>query len=103
MSVPALIPLDVMMFEPILNNMVSSYIEFVKNNNSTKVALAKIDSEMQIAISKIQEKANRAGEIVQVCSDMMQKTLINTSLTFEQQTALIDKFTTTMLDTLDKF
>lgn len=89
--------------EPTVNNLVSSYIKIVENNNSTKVALAKIDSDMQIAISKIQNKAGSVGGVIQVCSNMMQNGLNNSSLTFEQKTALIDKFTTAMLDALDKF
>ena len=88
--------------EPSINNLVSSFIKIVENNNSTKVALAKIDSDMKIADSSIQLKADNVGGIIQVCSNMMQNSLNNSSLTFEQQTALIDKFTTTMLDALGK-
>ena len=88
--------------EPSINNLVSSFIKIVENNNSTKVALAKIDSDMKIAVSSIPLKADNVGGIIQVCSNMMQNSLNNSSLTFEQQTALIDKFTTTMLDALGK-
>ncbi len=90
-------------FEPAINNLVSSFIKIVKNNNSTKVALAKIDADMNTVISQIKNKGEIAGSIIQVCSDKMRDALNMSSLTFEQKTALIDKFTTAMLDTLDKF
>lgn len=90
------------LIEPSINNLVLTFIKIVENNNSTKIALEKIDSDMRIAISKIQGKSNAAASIIQACSNIMQKKLNDSSLPFEQQTALIDKFTKTMLDTLDK-
>lgn len=90
-------------FEPAVNNLVSSFIHIVENNNSTKIALQKIDADMKRAISEIQKKGDGIENTIQACSDMMKNVLNNSSLTFEQQAAFVDKFTTAMLNALDKY
>lgn len=88
--------------EPIINKLVLSFVEIVKANNSTKIALTKIDSEMQIAIKKIDQKAGNASNIINVCSESINKVLDDTSLSFDAKTSFISKFTDTMLQTLDR-
>lgn len=89
--------------EPAINGLVNTYVSVVQSNNSTKVALRKIDAEMREAIANIREKGNIASGIIDVCSVSIQNSLNQTSLSSGQKLAFIEKFTSTMLDTLDRF
>lgn len=88
--------------EPILNNVVSHFVDIIKSNNSTKTALAQIDSDMKIAISKIESKGILARDIISNLSKIMQSQLDNSSLSYDQKAALMEKFTSTMLDAMDR-
>ncbi len=88
--------------EPILNNVVLHFVDIIKSNNSTKTALAQIDSDMKIAISKIESKGILARDIISNLSKIMQSQLDNSSLSYDQKAALMEKFTSTMLDAMDR-
>lgn len=103
MSEIALVVGVVKAIEPAINGLVNTYVSVVQSNNSTKVALRKIDAEMREAIANIREKGNVASNIIDVCSVSIQNFLNQTSLSSDQKFALIEKFTSTMLATLDRF
>lgn len=86
-----------------LGKLASTFVACVQVSKSTKVALAKIDADMRQAIAQMQSKGSLAQGIIDTLSSSMQNALNQTSLSFEQKSAFIDKFTSAMLDTLDRF
>lgn len=86
-----------------LGKLASAFVACVQVSKSTEVALTKIDADMRQAIAQIQTKGSLAQGIIDTLSSSMQNALNQTSLSFEQKSAFIDKFTSAMLDTLDRF
>ena len=86
-----------------LGKLASTFVTAYQVSKSTKVALAKIDADMRQAIAQIQLKGSLAQGMIDTLSSSMQNALNQTSLSFEQKSAFIDKFTSVMLDTLDRF
>ena len=85
-----------------ISSLVNGYVEVVKSSNSTKEALAKIDSDLTKALEQIRKKSDNMGKMIELSGAMLKAQLEQTSLSEENRTELFNSWVSRCFDSIDK-
>ena len=85
-----------------ISSLVNGYVEIAKSNNSTKVALAKIDADLTKALAQIRTKGDNMGKMIELSGIVLKAELEKTSLSEEYRSELFNKWVSRCFDSIDR-
>lgn len=86
---------------PAITELVNGFVSIIKNNNDTKVALAKIEADLHKRLKEIDLQHIKEIDTIKIFSSLLDTELSKNDISYEDKLAVIDKFVNAMLEVVN--